>query len=202
MSLPTAYLTSLKNVKDILEAMQSAQAPKKFTVAFLQGLGFAGNADRLIIGVLKSIGFLSASGEPTQRYYSFLDQTQGARVLAEGIREAYEDLFQVNTKAYDLSNVEIKNKLKTLTQGQFSDSVLDKMSSTFKALSSLAEFSSPPKIKHEEVKTVESPKIENTQSANSIPNNLGLEFGGWFTTFKFISQNLAIKLFTMLCSGA
>jgi uncharacterized protein DUF5343 len=140
MSLPTAYLTSVKNLPDILAAMQSAQAPKKFTQAFLLGLDFKNVSDRLIIGVLKAIGFLNDSGEPTPRYFAFLDQTQGARVLAEGIQEAYADLFQVNKKAYELSNVEIRNKLKTLTQGQFSDTVLDKMAATFKALSAQADF--------------------------------------------------------------
>lgn len=127
MSLPTAYLTSSKQLGAILNAMQAAQAPKKFTQSFLEGLGFKSTRDRLIIGVLKSLGFLSESGEPTQRYYNYLDQTQADRVLAEGIREAYADLFQVNTKANELSNVEIKNKLRTLTQGQFSNAVLDKM---------------------------------------------------------------------------
>jgi hypothetical protein len=147
MALPTSYLTSFKNLHDIFEAIQSAQAPKKFTVAFLLGLGFSGTADRLVIGVLKALGFLTATGEPTQRYYAFLDQSQAARVLGEAIQEAYGDLFQVSTKAYDLSNSEVKNKLKTLTQGQFSDSVMDKMAGTFKALSALADFSGAPKSK-------------------------------------------------------
>ena len=147
MALPTSYLTSVKNLKDILEAMQAAQAPKKFTVAFLQGLGFHGTADRLVLAVLKALGFLGPSGEPTPRYFAFLDQSQSARVLAEGIEEAYADLFQVNKKAYELSATEIKNKLKTLTQGQFSESVLDKMAGTFKALSAQADFSGPSKAK-------------------------------------------------------
>lgn len=145
MSLPTAYLTSFKNLKEILEAIQSAQAPKKFTVTFLQGLGFKGTADRLVLGYLKALGFLSSTGEPTARYFTFLDQSQSGRVLAEAIREAYADLYQVNTKAHELSHAEIKNKLKTLTQGQASDAVLGKMAGTFKAISALADFSQAPK---------------------------------------------------------
>jgi hypothetical protein len=146
MSLPTAYLTSARNLPDILTAIQAAQAPKKFTQAFLEGLGFKSTADRLIIGVLKALGFLNASGEPTQRYFEFLDQSQSARVLAEGIQDAYADLFQINKKAHELSNVDIRNKLKTLTQGQFSDAVLDKMAMTFKALAAQADFATAPKV--------------------------------------------------------
>jgi hypothetical protein len=158
MSLPTSYLTSFKNLKEILAAIQGAQAPKKFTVTFLQGLGYKGTADRLIIGYLKALGFLSPSGEPTPRYYAFLDQSQSARVLADAVRDAYADLFQVNTKANELSNTEIKNKLKTLTQGQFSDSVLDKMAGSFKAVSALSDFSTPSRIPPAVAETPELPK--------------------------------------------
>src|SRR5580658_932220 len=159
MALPKSYLTSSKNLKAIFTAIQSAQAPPKFTVRFLESLGFKNAADRLIIGVLKSLGFLTQDGVPTTRYFAFLDQTQGAKVLAEGIREAYSDLFQVNKKAQDLSQTEIKNKLKTLTQGQAGDSVLDKMAGTLKALSSDANFSEPPKPPAAE----QQPPVESNQ---------------------------------------
>lgn len=143
MSVPTSYLTSFKNLKDILSAIQNAQAPKKFTTRYLASLEFSSANDRLVIGVLKSLRLLSAEGAPTKRYHEFLDQSQSKRILAEGIREAYSDLFQVNKKAYDLTNTEIRNKLKTLTQGQVGDAVLEKMAGTFKALAAQADFSAP-----------------------------------------------------------
>jgi hypothetical protein len=62
-------------------------------------------------------------------------------VLAEGIEYAYRDLYQLNRNAHDLSTPDIKGKMKTLTQGQFSDAVLTKMSATFKALAAQADFS-------------------------------------------------------------
>jgi hypothetical protein len=69
MALPTAYLTSVKNLPDILAAMRGAEAPAKFTQSFLETLGFTSKSDRLIINVLKAIGFLTAAGEPTDRYF-------------------------------------------------------------------------------------------------------------------------------------
>lgn len=178
MSLPTSYLTSFKNLKEILAAIQAAQAPKKFTVNFLLGLGYKSTNDRLIIGYLKALGFLGPSGEPTNRYYAFLDQSQAARVLAEAIQETYADLFQVNAKANELSNAEIKNKLKTLTQGQFSDSVLDKMAGSFKSISALADFSSPPRVTPSTSVTPEPQKQhqkphENTPEGHSSQVHLG-----------------------------
>jgi hypothetical protein len=114
MALPKAYLTSSKNLAAILNAIQGAKAPQKFTQRFLESLEFKSPADRLIIGVLKALKFLNDDGAPTQRYYSFLDQSQAERVLAEGIREAYDDLFQVNVNAQNLSKAELINKFKTL----------------------------------------------------------------------------------------
>jgi hypothetical protein len=140
MALPTAYLTSTKNADAILEAIKKAQAPPRFTQKFLEGLGFSSVADRLYINVLKALGFLNDKGEPTQRYYDFLDETQSGRILAEGIKEAYADLFQINTNAQDMSPADLRNKMKTLSQGQLSDAVLTKMAMTFKALVKNADF--------------------------------------------------------------
>ena len=142
MALPKAYLTSSKNLAAILNAIQGAKAPQKFTQRFLESLEFKSPADRLIIGVLKALKFLNDDGAPTQRYYSFLDQSQAERVLAEGIREAYDDLFQVNVNAQNLSKAELINKFKTLSQGQLSESVMDKMALTFTELTKLADFKS------------------------------------------------------------
>lgn len=144
MSLPKAYLTTAKNLSAILNAIQGAKAPPKFTQRFLESLEFKSAGDRLMIGVLKALRFINDDGSPTARYFAFLDQTQGAKVLAEGIRDAYDDLFQVNTNAQTLTRSELINKFKTLSQGQLSDSVLDKMALTFTELSKLADFSAPP----------------------------------------------------------
>src|SRR6266851_2880287 len=141
MPLPKAYFTSTKNVDAILAAIQAAQAPPRFTQKFLEGLGFPGVADRLFINVLKSLGFLTDTGVPTNRYHEYLDQTQSKRVMAQGVRDAYADLYQINVKAHDMPLGDVKNKMKTLSQGQYGDSVLSKMATTFKVLVKNADFS-------------------------------------------------------------
>lgn len=141
MALPKSYLTSAKNLGPILNAIRGAQAPEKFTLGFLESLDFKSSSDRLIIGVLKSLGFIDSDGKPTDRYFRYLDQSQSGAVLAEGIRSAYADLFQVNTSANKLSRNDLINKFKTLSQGQLSDSVLDKLALTFTELVKLADFS-------------------------------------------------------------
>ncbi len=162
MSLTTSYLVTTKNLEPVINAILTAKAPERFSYKFLEDLGFKSSNDRLYINLFKSLGFLDEAGTPTERYYRFLDQGIYKQVLAEGIQDAYEDLFNVNINAQTLSNEEIKNKLKTLTQGQKTDKVISLMASTFTALCSLADWSSKDKkvkkeevLEKEEVKTVE-----------------------------------------------
>lgn len=140
MSLTNSYLNSTKNLESIINSVINAKAPDKFTTRFLEDLGFKSSNDRLVIGVFKALGLIDDNGQPLQRYYEFLDQTQTKKILAIGIQEAYEDLFNLRKDAQTLSNDEIKNKLKTLTQGQKSEKVISLMSMTFRALCDLADW--------------------------------------------------------------
>lgn len=141
MALPTSYLTSYKNVAPIMKAIQAAEAPQKFNRKFLEDLGFKGSADRLLINMLKAMGFLSSDGAPTQRYIQFLDQTESPKVIAEGLRSAYADLFALKRDAQTLSRTELKSKIKALRQGKGSDDVIGCMASTFLEFAKLADWS-------------------------------------------------------------
>src|SRR5215469_11401694 len=145
MSLTNTYLITTRNLEAFLNALQTAQAPERFTNKFLQDLEFASSNDRLFIGLLRGLGFIDESGAPQQRYFDFLDQTQARGLLAQAIREAYDDLFRINKDAQNLSEEEIKNKLKTLTRGEKSDKVVGLMAKTFKALCDYADWSMPSK---------------------------------------------------------
>src|SRR4051812_33942538 len=130
MALPSSYLTSFKNLPAILDSIQAAQAPERFTVKFLQDIGYTSAADRLLIKMLKTLGLLRETGEPTQAYHEYLDPSQSGRVLAEGLRSAYSDLFQINKNAQNMAPSEVKAKFKTISQGAYSDDVLGKMANT------------------------------------------------------------------------
>jgi len=163
MALPKSYLTSTKRLSEILDALKTAKAPEKFTQKFLESLEFKAKGDRLVIGVLKELGLLDDTGKPTDRYYHFIDQSQSATVLAEAIEEAYEDLFAVNRLANELGKTEIMGKFKTLSQGQYSDVVIDKMASTFTSLVALADFKSSKKV------TKENTPLPETQTEKKKP---------------------------------
>lgn len=143
MGLMTSYLLKTSNLSEFFSAIQSAKAPERFTHKFLKDLEFTSSNDRLLLGVLKGLGFIDESGVPQQRYFDFLDQSVAGRVLAEAIEEAYSDLFNLRTDAQNMEVKDVKNKFRSLTQGQKSDNVIQNMAVTFKALCEQAEWSKP-----------------------------------------------------------
>lgn len=156
MAITNSYLTSTKNLESIINSVINAKAPERFTNKFLEDLGYKSSNDRLIIGMFKALGLLDDNGQPLQRYYEFLDQTQTGRIIAIGIEEAYEDLFNLRKDAQNLTNEEVKNKLRTITQGQKSDKILSLMAMTFRAFCDLADWDA---VKTDETKTVEAPPV-------------------------------------------
>jgi len=176
MALPTSYLTSVKRLPDIFEAIHTAQAPDTFSTRFLENLGFKSKGDRLIIGVLKSLGFLDDGGKPTDRYYEYLDQSRSEVVLASAIRDAYSELFVLNKNANRFSKADFIGKAKTLSQGKLSDRVLDCMYMTFSGLVELADFETPPPNPETTPETSQKPKSDNPQPARPSegkPLNVG-----------------------------
>lgn len=180
MAITEAYFTSSKNVKDIFTAITNAKAPEKFTQKFLYDLGFTAVSDRPFIQVLKALGFLDESGVPKQRYYDYLDEDNSKTVLAQGIREAYGDLFTVNQKANEMTSDKVKGKLKSLLQGTKGEAVLTKMATTFTTLCSLADFGSIPKTLEKD------PKPET-------PKDIELEASKGLTGKKHSSEEISLK---------
>jgi hypothetical protein len=144
MALPDTYTLKPGSIPAYFDAILQAQAPDRFSIKFLDGLEFKSTNDRLLVGILKDLGFLDTDAVPTKRYYEFLDRSQSRRVLATAIREAYADLFAVNTDAHKLSTDEVENKLRTLYAGAKKDGVISRIARTFTALCEYADFSSPP----------------------------------------------------------
>lgn len=172
MALPDSYTLKPGSVPAYFDAMLDAEAPERFTTRFLESLEFKSTTDRLLINILRELGFLDTDRVPTDRYHEFLDRSQSTRVVADGVREAYSDLFAINKKAEDLSTTEVKNKLKTLYKGTKKDNLIARIASTFSALCEYADFSaakapaSPSKSKHQK-KPLEVDKAETHTSGKA-----------------------------------
>jgi hypothetical protein len=145
MALAESYTFKTNAIPAYFDAILDAQPPERFSVKFLENLGFTSTNDRLFIGILKDLGFLNRDGAPQRRYFDFLDRTQSKTILAEGIRDAFSELFAINTKANEFTVDQAKNKLRTLFGGKKTPLVIGKIANTFRALCDYADFSSPKK---------------------------------------------------------
>jgi Family of unknown function (DUF5343) len=140
MALPSSYFTSTKNLPAILDQMQRAQIPPKFTYDHLKQMGFPSSNDRPIIPILKALRFLDASGTPQERYRRFKGTpAQAKRVMAEGIKDAYTDVFAIDESAHGLPPDQLKGIFGRLS-GK-GEAVTEKMAKTFRALVEQADFS-------------------------------------------------------------
>jgi len=186
MALPNSYTMKTGAITAYFDAIRNGEAPDRFSIKFLEGLGFASSNDRLLIGILKDIGFLNADGAPQERYFQFLDKSISSKVLAEGIRDAYSDLFAVNTSADKLDATQANNKLRALYRGEKKDSVVKMIARTFVALCDYADFESTAakdkslkvpadKKKSEDKEPEDTSKNDDLSGKNGgPPNNIGL----------------------------
>lgn len=177
MSIPTTYLNTAKNLDAILDAIQKAGIPDKFTNSHLKSLGFASSGDRSVIGVLKALDFLDSSGRPTDHYSELKDPSRRKVVMAQRIRSAYADIYALNEQAHTLGATELVGMFGRVS-GK-SEAVAKKMATTFLAFAKHADFRSSSAA--DDVREVvdvadatEPGEANDVGSAPSNPGNLGL----------------------------
>lgn len=159
MPLPNSYTQKPNTIPDYFNAILEAQAPERFSIKFLENMGFTSTNDRLFMSILKELGFLNSDGTPQQRYFDFLDRSRSKQILADAIRDAYSDLFAVNKNAQELSEDDVKNKLRTLYAGKKTDQVIGRIAKTFSALCEYADFSKPAQGKGRQARQCTHPSI-------------------------------------------
>ena len=135
--LTKRYLTSGKNLPAIMAKIVEGTAPKKFTSAHLKSIGFKSSNDQGILTLLKDLGFLSADGTPLQRYHDYRDPSRSRAVMAEALRDAYEELFHINEKPRTSDRGAIEGKFKSTHN--VTDRVAKELAATFFALLKLAD---------------------------------------------------------------
>lgn len=170
MALPESYTLKPNAIPAYFDTMLDAQPPERFSLKFLENLGFTSTNDRLFIGILKDLGFLNRDGAPQPRYFEFLDKSQSKKVVAEGVREGFSDLFAINTKANTFSVDDAKNKLRTLFAGKKTELVISNIAKTFRALCDYADFSAPTAVRKEQKPEVEQPPAQKPVSATAKVN--------------------------------
>lgn len=176
--LTDRYLASTKNLPQIFEQMVKGTAPQVFNVEHLNSVGFGSSNDRAVVPLLKTLGFLSDSGQPTPRYHAYRAGGDEAKaVLGEALLEAYEDLFHINANPSDKDRQAIEGKFKTAHNA--TDRIAEAQAATFFALLKLANIDAarkrkgglPQSLRKEEIESNEDgakKKLENGRTPLSL----------------------------------
>jgi hypothetical protein len=103
------YLVSPGTVATALQKIRAAATPNRFTQDFLANtLGMKGGSPKPIIPFFKRIGFLGTDAAPTDLYKAFRNTGQSGAAVAQAMRIGYKPLFDMNVRAHDLSDSELK----------------------------------------------------------------------------------------------
>ncbi len=136
------YMMSNNKISMIIESLQAAAKPSKFTLDFLRNMGYTSTNDRGIIPLFKKLGFLTDDSIPTVYYDQLRDKTTYKKILAARIRELYAELFTINVEIYKDNEANIKGAISRVTGGD--EESVKRVYSTFKALCNIADFSQTP----------------------------------------------------------
>lgn len=142
MALADNYVQTYGQLPEVFKRLSEGQAPEKFTRQHLKDLGFASSNFHAVIPLLKTLGFLTADGTPTQRYHDYRDHSQSRAVLGQALREAYGDLFTIKSNPTSADRPLIEGKFKSAhNTGERSAQL---MASTFFSLLALADVHAAP----------------------------------------------------------
>ena len=136
------YCQVNRRLKDFFDKIRDVRVPKKADREWLSSIGFGSQPEASIIPVLRFIGFVDASGVPTQRWHDFRNSAASRAVLAEAIRQSYGELFDTYPDAHRRDAETLRRFFHT-KQGA-GKQVTSKTLGTFQALCELADFDAVP----------------------------------------------------------
>lgn len=137
MGLAKTYTLAVNRLPELFAKIRDGQAPTQFSQQLLKDWGFSSSNDRVMLPMLKELGFLSPDGKPTKRYHAYRDQSRSQAVMADALREAYADLFLIKEHPGEGDKKAIQGKFKSFHN--VSDLVASNMMKSFYALLKLSD---------------------------------------------------------------
>lgn len=133
------YVYSPVHISKVLEKIRTTGRPDKLTFPYLRDTWLLKNKQYMeVVTLLKDMEFLDSSGAPIKLYAEYQNPKFAKKALAKGIRNAYPELFKAYPNAQSLPKADLDGYFRQQT-GK-AGSVLEKISSTFRALCSEADF--------------------------------------------------------------
>lgn len=125
----------------LLETIGNAAKPARFSYEFLRTIGFGSSNDRAFVSLFRHLGLITENGVPTTAYDEIRDPTRRPYALGDLIKQAYADLFAVNTNIHKASDADIRAAISRVTGKDAA--YVGRAFLTFKALLALAKFDGP-----------------------------------------------------------
>ena len=113
MALTNAYTQAYGKLGEFFGKIRDGQVPPQFTQQLLKDLGYKSNNHRAYIPILKAIGFLSPDGKPTARYSDYRDHSRSKRIMGDGLKDAYSDIFLIKEHPTAADKAVIQGKFKS-----------------------------------------------------------------------------------------
>jgi len=161
MALTDAYVQIYGQLPEVFAKLAEGEAPAQFTIQHLKDLGYTSSNYRALIPLLKALGFLDASGRPSQRYHDYRNGALSRTVMSQALREAYSDIFTLKSRPSDRDKALVQGKFKSTHNS--SENTAKLMANTFFALLGLADLDSS-------TGPVSAAPLEVPSSSDSSPN--------------------------------
>ena len=176
MALSSQYYQNIGRIPEFFQRIKDAQAPDIVSQQLIKDWGFSSSNDRALIPMLKTLGFLSADGRPTQRYLHYRDNSESKRVMADALREAYSDIFLIKANPKQSDKEAIQGKFKSAHNA--SDLTSGLMTKTFFALLDLADLSASGPDSSALKTTAPPPEPPDAQEIGEQSRDPRIRFGG------------------------
>lgn len=139
------YMNSYGRIKTVLEKIKSAATPDRFTYDFLETkLGAKGGSARTFVGFAKRLKLLNSDGTPTDLYHKFRNSASSGAAMAEAMRNGYDELYQRNEYAHELSRPQLEGLIVEVTGLEKKHKTVKAIASSFEALKEYADFDASP----------------------------------------------------------
>jgi len=132
------YTTRPAGLRRFLQEVPNRPRPERVDRDLLRAWDLAGGENYTIIRVLKAIGLVDNSNQPTDRYTEFMHAGSGPAALGALIRQVYAPLFQASHAPHRDSDDSLRNLFNIHSTG--APTTMDLQIQTFKALCDYASF--------------------------------------------------------------
>jgi Family of unknown function (DUF5343) len=176
MALPSSYYQNIGRISEFFQRIKDANAPDIVSQQLIKDWGFASSNDRALIPLLKTLGFLSADGRPTQRYLHYRDNSESTKVMGEALREAYSDIFLIKANPKPSDKDAVQGKFKSVHNA--SDLTSNLMAKTFFALLELADLSQASQQAQRTEQKAHPHPTEKADALDQVPTDSKVRFAG------------------------